>query len=1426
MDEVAATSVLFQDANLYSLLQTGALDRGADLTPALLQGPALLSRFVDPNAGERRLTLAKGLVSRKEDRLGLKRARQVSELRQVAALAPVTAELAALKLDTSSGAPPMLNLALNSRGERFAKKPHPRHPTMSSTGGVLNLNARSTLKERKDFPTAEQKRIRGVGSSDDMRNEGGGGRGNEDQEAFAVLDDGRPVFELLRESQSPLASPSAAAAAAPGKLSSSAPLDPEMAQLDTDIGRVRAYLDLLAQYSQSHFLVYQGRTLTTTPDFLSFQRRHAAQWPAVSGAISQLETLLVRHAVPLAVVEGEQLASAACGCVGASVSVPVLLACLENLEQVEPLLQLPGKQAPVGDTKRAVRKNGAVRIQSLVRRFLERGRFLGRLEMEHAAGLLQRQTRGRLVWSRTMGLLDAVRATNKAVGLGLQVRLAEQFRRAGGRPPAGRVEVHLPSMSVDEALRLRLGAAQEEEAASEAMAAASSSATTGHGVGSSGAPAGSWGRFPACQTHDALQRLSGLRDPGLRHLVFVSASELPEDVLQHWAGLVELASGCPKGSVRQRFTVVVPEMAAHFAAHYPLASQLRHSPLALRRIQRLVGRHALVDAASAAVKLLPPIRQTKPKPPRQRETRPFSDSAATAAEEEDVLPQYSVGDPAAAAGGAEHAAFTTRGARAYVVPSCSSGLDAVVAMALGLPVLAAHHQDAVRLRSRAGGKDAFTKAGINVAIGAHAVRSQEDLAIALAKLVAVHLDVEEWSLRANSDLGAVGVAYLKASDLGSVNALREQRHQQVKAAKDQGHQDPNHAWLHPDVQLLVRATLLKDLRAVLPLKVRFAAPHLYPGGWHDYLKHFLRGGGCVEAEPPVAALVGRVGVNMFLGPHACPQPHLLAGGGKTSRNKTTNPALPPSDNIGGSSSGVQGRITEEAPSSASPLLLPAGAVVIESAQELLVTPHRLPLACAFPQRCLPPLALEQCALSLAKELLAQGVCGHVTASFTVFRDKKSLGGKLRLWGESIEPWLTPAAAAHACCSLAVATPARVHPSSTRRPLAAGSGKGDSGGGKEGGAAMGGGDDDDPFVPSKQALANAAAAAVREAIAKAEADAAAAVVEAAEKKAKQEQGGDEEEDAPANTSGANTPVGNKSGACAGGEAPAAGAGAGDGGGVAVCPDNSPGAVVRTQEEEEGPVATAFSVFAAAEAAEGAGPPQTAAQTSPSPSPLPPRPRPWLTTAAAAAAGQAATATPKGVAYVATVGGLRHPGLASFHPMPFLLRSLRLQGHGFDVRSKQGDVVWPIDSLCGGVVAVASVSRGGNEEAAAKAFLRLLKNYFHKHVGTRTVAGAQRAKEAGAWQPVMAQRESRGVVDPDGLGDFVALTELVEATALRFHLRRNPPKVVEEPKFVSRFGSSSPASLGANNPGSLSSAGSNSRMSPSGSRAANRRGGRRN
>jgi hypothetical protein len=331
MDEAAANAVLFQDANLYSMLQSKVLDRGADLTPALLQGPSLLSRFMDPNAEERRVMLAKGLVSRKEDRLGLKRARQVSSLRQLTAVGPVTVDVASLKLDTAMlGAILKTTTGGGKHNKSRGRLMPPRKGRGGGGGGVVNLNAVSTLEQRNDFPPSKdgQNRQQGGAGGDD------GGEEHEQGEAGGELlleeGDERTVFEILRQSlnrqqQQQLQTFGVGGGGASGnpaigleeehaleqqrhshsKGATASSLDPEMAQLDTDIGRVRAYLELLAQYSQSHFLVYRGRTLTTTPDFLSFQRRHASQWPAVSGAILQLEALLVRYAVPLAVVEGK-----------------------------------------------------------------------------------------------------------------------------------------------------------------------------------------------------------------------------------------------------------------------------------------------------------------------------------------------------------------------------------------------------------------------------------------------------------------------------------------------------------------------------------------------------------------------------------------------------------------------------------------------------------------------------------------------------------------------------------------------------------------------------------------------------------------------------------------------------------------------------------------------------------------------------------------------------------------------------------------------------------------------------------------------------------------------------------------------------------------------------------------------------------------
>ena len=57
--------------------------------------------------------------------------------------------------------------------------------------------------------------------------------------------------------------------------------------------------------------MYKGKTLRCTPEFLSFRRKFAAKWADLEELIDQLERLLLRHRVPLAIVDEGRLASVA-----------------------------------------------------------------------------------------------------------------------------------------------------------------------------------------------------------------------------------------------------------------------------------------------------------------------------------------------------------------------------------------------------------------------------------------------------------------------------------------------------------------------------------------------------------------------------------------------------------------------------------------------------------------------------------------------------------------------------------------------------------------------------------------------------------------------------------------------------------------------------------------------------------------------------------------------------------------------------------------------------------------------------------------------------------------------------------------------------------------------------------------------------------
>jgi hypothetical protein len=197
-------------------------------------------------------------------------------------------------------------------------------------------------------------------------------------------------------------------------------------------------------------------------------------------------------------------------------------------------------------------------------------------------------------------------------------------------------------------------------------------------------------QLPICQTHESFLWLSSLRDKSIAHLVLVSPIDIPDDVLKHWSTLVSMMTGMSAEDSLNRFTVVVPESSAHFPSHMPLAAILHYSPLATKRIQRIVRRHA---------------------------------------------------------------SRCDNELQAYLIPSKIGKDEEILSRKLDLPLLSPSSETFNILGTRAGAKYCFGQSGCHVPIGAHDIKDQADLVVALAKLIASNIDIEEWVLRANVDHG-------------------------------------------------------------------------------------------------------------------------------------------------------------------------------------------------------------------------------------------------------------------------------------------------------------------------------------------------------------------------------------------------------------------------------------------------------------------------------------------------------------------------------------------------------------------------------------------------------------------------------------------------------------------------------------------------
>ena len=116
---------------------------------------------------------------------------------------------------------------------------------------------------------------------------------------------------------------------------------------------------------------------------------------------------------------------------------------------------------------------------------------------------------------------------------------------------------------------------------------------------------------PRFQLSQAMQiaRLCASADPGV-HVVYVSPIDLSEDLVDYYQRVLSLSRGArdggedgdpaatPRLGDRSSFTVVVPELASRFPAHYTLASLALYSPACCRRLYHLsAGRFSVIVPA-------------------------------------------------------------------------------------------------------------------------------------------------------------------------------------------------------------------------------------------------------------------------------------------------------------------------------------------------------------------------------------------------------------------------------------------------------------------------------------------------------------------------------------------------------------------------------------------------------------------------------------------------------------------------------------------------------------------------------------------------------------------------------------------------------------------------------------------------------------
>lgn len=149
---------------------------------------------------------------------------------------------------------------------------------------------------------------------------------------------------------------------------------------------------------------------------------------------------------------------------------------------------------------------------------------------------------------------------------------------------------------------------------------------------------------------------------------------------------------------------------------------------------------------------------------------------------------------------------------------------------------------AQELSSRSHAKRLFMTTNMSIPIGAHDVHTQDDLLIALTRLMSSNLDVTRWMIRLNTDFNNEGTAYIDTNKLQVMIDLRKEQKLMHSHADSE-------AWFERHVQLNARKRILNGLQETNMEVIHICRPDMYPD-YKSFVEFIKRYGAVVEAEPP------------------------------------------------------------------------------------------------------------------------------------------------------------------------------------------------------------------------------------------------------------------------------------------------------------------------------------------------------------------------------------------------------------------------------------------------------------------------------------------------------------------------------------------------------------------------------------------------